>query len=68
MKALRRWLVTDGQMEQCPDWYLTIKVANYLRVAPWELVRQPLFWQAAAQEAMAAEHYAREEHKALGRK
>ena len=35
------------------DWYVVIRAARYLRVPPWELLRQPIFWQNKALESEA---------------
>jgi hypothetical protein len=48
-------------MGEVPDWYAIIQEAKYLRVAPWDLVEQPLFWRQAARESANAEGYAQEE-------
>lgn len=45
-------------MEACPEWYRVLKAAQYLRVAPWELASQPLYWLMAAEDAQAAEAHA----------
>ena len=52
-----------------PVWYRTLKAAQYLRVAPWELADQPAFWLNAAEAAQAAEaddRKAREAKRPLG--
>jgi hypothetical protein len=38
-----------------PDWYITLRAARYLRVAPWELAAQPAIWQEWALTAESAE-------------
>lgn len=43
-------------MGEVPDWYVTIQAARYLKVPPWDLVDQPIFWQRAAYAAMDAEN------------
>lgn len=53
--TLRRYLATDGEMGEPPDWYATIQAAKYLNVAPWELMEQALFWRDKALIAMTAE-------------
>lgn len=35
-------------MGAIPDEYALIRAAKYLGVAPWELMRQPYFWQQKA--------------------
>jgi hypothetical protein len=42
-------------MGEIPDWYETIRAAKYLRVAPWDLLDQPVFWRNAALSAERAE-------------
>jgi hypothetical protein len=27
-----------------PDWYVTVQAAKWLGVAPWDLMKQPLYW------------------------
>jgi len=56
-------------MGAAPVWYRTLKAAQYLRVAPWELAAQPAFWLNAAEVALAAEaddRKAREAKSPLG--
>jgi hypothetical protein len=36
-------------------WYRTLKAAQYLRVAPWELAAQPAFWLNASEIAQQVE-------------
>lgn len=40
-----------------PEWFRLLRAARYLGVAPWELLRQPLYWQewALTAEAVDAE-------------
>lgn len=33
------------------DWYVLIRAARYLKVAPWELLAQPVYWQRKAIES-----------------
>lgn len=33
------------------DWYLIIRAARYLRVAPWELLEAPIYWYHKALES-----------------
>lgn len=47
-----------------PDWYKVITAARFLRVAPWDLLRQPVVWQEWARGAMSAEGEARRQHQA----
>lgn len=42
-------------MGAVPTWYRTLKAAQYLRVAPWELAAQSAFWLNAAEAAQTAE-------------
>jgi len=44
----------------CPDWYALVQAAKYLGVAPWDLMRQSIYWQDKALIALSAEHDARE--------
>lgn len=46
-------------MGECPDFYALIQHAKYLRVAPWELQEQSLFWRYAAATCLEGEHQAR---------
>ena len=48
----------DGQMGSCPEWYVTVQAAKYLGVAPWELLRQPMYWTEWAIHAHQAEAHA----------
>ena len=45
-------------MGEQPTWHRVLKAAQYLRVAPWELASQPLFWLEAAESAQAADAHA----------
>lgn len=38
-----------------PEWYITIRAARYLRVAPWDLLERPAIWQEWALTAESAE-------------
>ena len=42
-------------MGEVPPWYMVIRAARYLGVAPWDLMEQPQVWQAMALEAESAE-------------
>lgn len=46
-RRLLRFLKLGGQgnSKDVPALYWTIRAARYLGVAPWEMVRQPLFWR-----------------------
>ncbi len=55
MKALRRFLATEGKVGYVPDWYPVIKAARYLGVPPWELVDRPAYWLHVALAAQGAE-------------
>jgi hypothetical protein len=45
----------DGQMGECPDWWVTIQAARYLGVAPWDLMNQSIYWTDKARTAITAE-------------
>jgi hypothetical protein len=45
-------------MGEAPTWFRVLKAAQYLRVAPWELASQPLYWLEVAESAQAAEAHA----------
>jgi len=47
--------VTEGRIGEPPDWYLLIRAARYLGVAPWDLARQPVVWRDWALIAESAE-------------
>jgi hypothetical protein len=42
-----------------PDWYPLMKAAEWMKVAPWELLARPMIWTVWAQEAQAAEAHAK---------
>lgn len=44
----------------CPNWYGHIQAAKYLGVAPWDLLKQSVFWRDKAMLCMTAEHEAQE--------
>jgi hypothetical protein len=56
---LGRYLATDGEMGECPDWYAHIQIARYLRVGPDELMHMSIYWKSKAMKAMDAESRAR---------
>lgn len=56
MKALRRYLATDGAMGEVPVWYSLLSAARYLGVPPWELARKPVWWMNIALAAQSAEN------------
>lgn len=64
---LGRYIATEGELGECPDYYPLIQVAKYLGVAPWELFKQSLFWKNAALRCMQAEYSARKTLEARGR-
>jgi hypothetical protein len=59
-EALRRWLVTQGQVGFPPYWYRVIRAAKYLGCPPWELSHQPITWLQYAEASMSAEAAAEE--------
>ena len=46
-------------MGACPDWYLLVRAARYLHIAPWEFERQWAGWMHRALAAEAAENGAK---------
>jgi hypothetical protein len=42
-------------MGEPPEWYLLIRAAKYLGVAPWELAGRPAIWRDWALAAESAE-------------
>lgn len=59
--AIQRYLLTEGALGALPDWYALIRAARYLNVAPWELLKQPYFWQRIAITAERIENHVQEE-------
>lgn len=55
MKALRRFIATEGLMGGVPLWYSLVQAAKYLGVPPWELAKQPVWWMNVALAAQSAE-------------
>lgn len=49
-----------------PDWYPLLRAARYLKVAPWELMEQPMAWQQWANIAEAAEIEAQNSQRGQG--
>lgn len=54
-----------GKMGKCPEDYNLFKAAQYLGVAPWELLEQSIWWQERAimfmnTEAQAADFKAQQ--------
>jgi hypothetical protein len=56
-------LLTEGAMGELPDWYRTLKAAQVLGVAPWDLVEKPLIWQEWALAASYVEDFVRKEQQ-----
>ncbi len=52
---MRRYLASDGDFGEAPEWYTVMRAAKYLGVAPWELLEQNVGWTNAALVAMDAE-------------
>ncbi len=51
-----------------PDWYIHLRAAKYLGVAPWELSQQPVFWRNAALTAESVEaDYQKQENERQSR-
>jgi hypothetical protein len=44
----------------CPDWYGFIQAAKYLGVAPWDLIKQSVYWRDKALIAMTEEYEAQQ--------
>ena len=63
MKALRRYLATEGLVGEVPPWYTLIKAARYLGVPPWELAEKPLWWTHVALASQGAEATAAKHHR-----
>lgn len=66
MKALRRYLATEGLSGEMPAWYLLVSAARYLKVAPWDLARQPAWWTNVAIAAQSAENSANKLKRKVG--
>jgi hypothetical protein len=49
-------------MGECPSWFRVVQAARYLRVAPWDLADQPLYWLEVAEASQSAEQYAADLH------
>lgn len=62
MKALRRFLITEGKIGEVPLWYRVIRAAKYLGVPPWDLISRSVYWLQAAEAAASAEAAA-EQHQ-----
>jgi len=67
MKALRRFLATEGAMGEAPVWYSLIQAARYLGVPPWDLARKPVWWMRVALAAQSAENAAGKKSKKVTR-
>ncbi|MBI4496316.1 MAG: hypothetical protein HY689_00220 [Chloroflexi bacterium] len=44
-----------------PNWYVLLRAARYLGVAPWDLLEQSAVWQEWALMAESAEAHAQDE-------
>lgn len=44
----------------CPDWYGHIQAARYLKVPPWDLLKQSVYWRDKALACMSVEHEAQD--------
>lgn len=47
-------------MGAAPDWYVLLRAARYLGVAPWALAEQPVTWREFALAAERAEGLAQQ--------
>jgi hypothetical protein len=56
----------DGKMGACPEDYNLVKAAQYLGVAPWELMKQSIWWRERAIKFMNAETQAAQIRKQHG--
>jgi len=52
---LKRWLISGGEVGECPEWYMLLRAARYLHIAPWELMKMPVVWRDMALTAESAE-------------
>lgn len=59
-------MATEGEIGEAPEWWALIQASRYLKVPPWELARQPVWWMRIALAAMDAE--AREQKRQADRK
>jgi len=57
---LRRYLLTDGQLGEIPEWYPYVRAARYLRVPLWDLLERPLVYTQIAMIAEGAENEAQD--------
>lgn len=57
--------MTDGATGVLPDWYVVIRAARYLGVAPWDLVPQSSLWLGWALASERAENAAAEDKRRL---
>jgi hypothetical protein len=51
-------------MGSVPDWYLLMKEAQFMGVAPWLLLEQPVIWRKWARMASSAEAEAQRQKNA----
>lgn len=61
IRDLRRWILSGGNIGQCPWWYPLFRAARYLGVDPWDLADKPSVWRTWALQSEAAELGARSE-------
>jgi len=52
---LGRYIAMGGKMGACPEDYSLVKAAQWLGVAPWELMEQSIWWRDRAIMFMNAE-------------
>lgn len=52
------YLESEGRGGYVPDWYMFLRAARYLGVAPWELLQQEKAWLYLAIESEGAENHA----------
>jgi len=66
MINLSRWIGMSGKFGKCPEDYNLFKAAQWLGVAPWELLEQSIWWKERAIKFMNAEvdgEKIKEQHK-----
>ncbi len=49
----------------CPDWYITVKAAQFYHMSPEDVEEMPLFWIHAAFAAQECESVAQREYEKM---
>jgi hypothetical protein len=53
--SLERWLMSNGKIGECPEWYGRLLLARQLQIPPWEIDFENTVHQEWIERAVAAQ-------------